>query len=113
MGNSPSGVSLKFQYTLLELKASGVAVKLKQCIKELLGYMIEDYNRKHNTDYDVSILKIALKRNAITNDYETVQMIQMSKGILSDETLLSMHPFVEEISMEEDAVKGEKVEKEI
>ena len=113
LGNSPSGVSLKFQYTLLELKASGVAVKLKQCIKELLGYMIEDYNRKHNTDYDVSILKIALKRNAITNDYETVQMIQMSKGILSDETLLSMHPFVEEISMEEDAVKGEKAEKEI
>ena len=31
-------------------------------------------------------------------------MIEKSKGILSDETLLSMHPFVEEISMEEDAV---------
>lgn len=104
LGNSPSGVSLKFQYTLLELKASSVAVKLKQCIKEIISYMIEDYNRKNGTDYDASIIKVALKRNAVTNDYETVEMIEKSKGILSDETLLSMHPFVEEISMEEDAV---------
>lgn len=108
LGNSPSGVSLKFQYTLLELKASSVAVKLKQCIKEIIGYMIDDYNRKNGTEYDSSIIKVALKRNAVTNDYETVEMIEKSKGILSDETLLSMHPFVEEISMEEDAVAESK-----
>ena len=110
IGNSPSGVSLKFQYTLLELKASGVAVRLKECIKELLGYMVEDYNRKNKTDYDSSIIKIVLRRNAVTNDYETVQMIQMSKGILSDESLIAMHPFVEEISMEEEAVRKEEME---
>ncbi|MCJ7856448.1 phage portal protein [Lachnospiraceae bacterium NSJ-143] len=111
LGNSPSGVSLKFQYTLLELKASGIAVKLKQCIKELIGYMIEDYNMRFGTEYDSGMIKVALKRNAVTNDYETVQMIQMSKEILSDETLLSMHPFVEEISMEKDAVKEDEVVK--
>jgi SPP1 family phage portal protein len=100
LGNSPSGVSLKFQYTLLELKASGIGIKLKQVIKELIGYMIEDYNMRFDTNYDTSIISVNLRRNAITNDYETVQMIQMSKGILSDETLLSMHPFVDEISVE-------------
>ena len=70
--------------------------------------MIDDYNRKNGTEYDSSIIKVALKRNAVTNDYETVEMIEKSKGILSDETLLSMHPFVEEISMEEDAVAESK-----
>ena len=36
----------------------------------------------------------------ITNDYETVQMINMSSDLLSKETLLSKHPFVEEIGSE-------------
>jgi len=108
LGNSPSGVSLKFQYTLLELKASGIAVKLKECIKELLWYMVDDYNRRNNKNYDSALIKVVLRRNAVTNDYETVQMIQMSKGILSDESLIAIHPFVDEISMEEDAVKNNK-----
>ena len=36
----------------------------------------------------------------ITHDYETVQMINMSSDLLSKETLLSKHPFVEEIGSE-------------
>ncbi|MCI1930277.1 MAG: phage portal protein [Clostridia bacterium] len=100
LGSSTSGVTLKFQYTLLELKAAGISVQLKKCINELLWYMIEDYNRKHKTNYSTDMINVCLRRNAITNDYETVQMIQMSEGLISDETLISNHPFVDEISKE-------------
>jgi SPP1 family phage portal protein len=101
LGNSTSGVTLKFQYTLLELKAAGISVQLKKCINELLWYMIDDYNRKHKTDYNTDMINVCLRRNAITNDYETVQMIQMSEGLISNETLISNHPFVDNISKEE------------
>jgi len=101
LGSSTSGVTLKFQYTLLELKAAGASVQLKKCINDILWYMIEDYNRKHKTSYSGEMINVCLRRNAITNDYETVQMIQMSEGLLSNETLKSYHPFVENISNEQ------------
>lgn len=100
LGNSPSGVSLRYQYTLLDLKADSVASRLKKAIKELLRYIVEDYNNENGTDFDSNDLRVSLKKNMITNDYETVQMINMSSDLLSKETLLSKHPFVEEIGSE-------------
>ena len=36
----------------------------------------------------------------ITNDVEMMSMIQSSKGIVSDKTLLAAHPFVTDINAE-------------
>ncbi|MBR5467934.1 MAG: phage portal protein, partial [Firmicutes bacterium] len=100
LSNAPSGVSLRYQYTLLDLKADSVITRLKKAIKELLWYIVEDYNMKHETEFDSEDLRVSIKKNMITNDYETVQMINMSNELLSRETLLSMHPFVEEVGSE-------------
>lgn len=99
-GNAPSGVSLKFQYTLLDLKAQAMAAKLRKVIKELLWFFTEDYNRKNHTSYDSSLIQVTLNKTMITNDMELVTMIQNSKGIVSDKTLLGMHPFVSDVNAE-------------
>ena len=78
----------------MDLKADSVASRLKKAIKELLRYIVEDYNNENGTDFDSNDLRVSLKKNMITNDYETVQMINMSSD------LLSKHPFVEEIGSE-------------
>ena len=83
-GTAPSGVSLKFQYTLLDQKAGNMIAKLKKAIKELLWYVTEDYNSKNNTNYDANLIKVDINKNMITNDAELVSMIQASKGIVSD-----------------------------
>lgn len=36
----------------------------------------------------------------ITNDLETVQMIDLSRDIVSKKTLLSKHPFVDDVNEE-------------
>lgn len=99
-GNAPSGVSLKFQYTLLNQKAGNMVAKLKKVIKELLWYVTEDYNYKNGTSYHSNEIQININKNMIANDMETVNMIQSSKGIVSDKTLLAMHPFVNDINAE-------------
>jgi len=99
-GNAPSGVSLKFQYTLLDQKAGNMIAKLKKVIKELLWYVTEDYNSKNDTQYNSDDIQIDINKNIITNDVEIVNMIQSSKGIVSDKTLVGMHPFVSDVNAE-------------
>lgn len=99
-GNAPSGVSLKFQYTLLDQKAGNMIAKLKKVIKDLLWYVTEDYNSKNGTQYNADDIQIDINKNIITNDVEIVNMIQSSKGIVSDKTLVGMHPFVSDINAE-------------
>lgn len=107
-GNAPSGVSLKFQYTLLDLKAQAMSARLRKAIKELLWFFTEDYNRKNHTNYDSSLIQVQLNKTMITNDMETVTMIQNSKGIVSDKTLLGAHPFVSDINAELEELKAQE-----
>ena len=99
-GNAPSGVSLKFQYTLLDLKANAVAAKLKRAVKELLWYVTEDINRKNGTSYDSGLIEVGLNKTMITNDMETVQILTQSKGLISDKTIIARHPFVDDVNEE-------------
>lgn len=107
-GTAPSGVSLKFQYTLLDLKAGNMAAKLKKAIKELLWYFTEDCNRKNHTNYDSALIDISINKSTITNDLEMVNMIQASKGIVSDKTLLARHPLVEDVNAELDELEAQE-----
>ena len=107
-GTAPSGVSLKFQYTLLDQKAGNMTSKLKKAIKELLWYVTEDYNSKNNTNYDANLIKVDINKNMITNDAELVSMIQASKGIVSDKTLLAVHPFVSDVNAEMQEMEAEE-----
>jgi len=107
-GNAPSGVSLKFQYTLLDQKAGNMIAKLRKVIKELLWFVTEDYNSKHGTAYDANDIQIDINKNMITNDMETVNMIQSSKGIVSDKTLLAVHPFVTDVNAEMQEIEAQE-----
>lgn len=99
-GTAPSGISLKFRYAQLDLKCGKVVPNLKRCIKELLAFVTDDYNMRNNTNYDDSAINVSLNLNRITNDMETVDMITKSAGIISRETLLAKHPFVDDVNDE-------------
>lgn len=109
-GNAPSGVSLKFQYGSLDLKAGRIEAKIKKLIKELIWYFTEYHNRIHGTAYDSRLVEVSLNYSAITNDLEAVNMIAASEGLLSQKTLVAKHPFVSDVNAEMEAVAAEKEE---
>ncbi|MCI8628689.1 MAG: phage portal protein [Firmicutes bacterium] len=108
LGNAPSGVSLKFQYAMFNLKINGIVPEIKKSLKQLFCFLLEDCNRKNDTDYNVNSIDIKLNLNSITDDMEMVNMITASKGIVSEKTLLAQHPFVQDVNSEIQAVWQEK-----
>lgn len=107
-GSAPSGVALKFRYAQLDLKANKMIPKLKRAIKELLWFVTDDYNRRYGTDYDADLISVVITKSLITNDYETVQMINLSQGIVSENTLLAHHPFVDDVNEEKATLEEER-----
>lgn len=98
IGSAPSGVSLKFRYTLLDLKADPMISKLKVALKELSWFITQDINLKNGTDYDYTLIKYDVHKSIIVNDTETVDIIQKSQGLVPDKMLLAQHPFVDDVA---------------
>ena len=102
-GNS-SGVALGFLYSLLELKSGLMETEFKlgfgrfiRCICRLLNIKIKD-----------DTIVQTWTRTSVKNDLELSQIAQQSKGVISDETIVSKHPWVEDPEKEMDILNKQK-----
>ncbi len=97
-GNS-SGVALKYLYSLLEIKAGLLETEFRAGFKSFLRMAL----RYLNVPEDLPVMQI-YTRNAIENDLETAEIAQKSQGVVSKETILRNHPWVENVGQEKEAL---------
>lgn len=107
-GNSPSGVSLQFQYTLLDQKADTLILKLKRAMKDFFWFITEDINRKGGTRYDSTLVRFDINKAKVINTLETAQMVQMLQGIVPDTTLYQLLPFIDDAAQAMDEMEAQK-----
>lgn len=102
-GNS-SGVALQFLYSLLEQKAGLQETEFRlgfgqfiRCICRLQEIKIKD-----------GTIVQTWTRTSVKNDQELSQIAFQSKGIISDETIVSHHPWVDDPEKEMDLLKEQE-----
>lgn len=105
-GNDPSGVALKFLYSLLDMKAAVTERKCKTAIRQLLWFLTEYLHLRGEGEYDPESVTVVFGKRLIVNDYEAAQIATMSDGLLSQRTILAHHPWVEDVDEEQKG--GEK-----
>lgn len=103
-GNS-SGVALRYKLLGLEWNASTKERKFKRALQRRIELICNVLNLKGG-NYDWREIEIQFSRNLPQNELETVQIVGMLKGIISDDTLMSIIPYVDDPSNE-----MEKIEK--
>lgn len=99
-GDNASGVALKFLYASLDLKASTMERKFRRSVKRLLWFATEYINIVEKKKYKSTDVQVTFKKTMIANDKENVEIANASKGIISDETIIANHPWVENVSLE-------------
>ena len=104
-GNA-SGVALKFFYRKLELKAGLTQIEFEKGFNQLVRVIMRFLNI---SDWQTRRITQTWTRNMISNDLENAQIANTSKGIISDETIVKNHPWVE--NPEEEMKKMESEQK--
>lgn len=101
-GNA-SGVALKYQYSLLEIKAGLMETEFRAAFGKLLRIVF----RYLNLDENMNVQQIYF-RNTIENDQELAAIARDSVGIISDRTIVQNHPWVEDGEAEIKQIKEER-----
>lgn len=94
-GNS-SGVALSFLYSLLELKSGLMETEFRPSF----GKFIRCVCRLLNISIANDTITQAWTRTSVRNDQELASIAQISKGLISDETIRKNHPWVENPELE-------------
>lgn len=97
-GNS-SGVALKYLYSLLELKTGMLETEFKIGFSKLIRAICS-----HEGLAGERIIQ-TWTRTSVSNDLELADIASKSKNIISDETIVKNHPWVEDAEKELDLLK--------
>jgi SPP1 family phage portal protein len=99
-GNSPSGIALKFLFSNLDMKANALIRKMTSSLKELTWFVTEWINLIENKKLDPVLVSFTFNKSLIINEMELITSARDSKGIISDETIMEHHPWVDDPSEE-------------
>lgn len=104
-GNS-SGVALNFLYSLLELKAGLQETEFRLGFGRFIRCVCRNLNIPIRDD---TILQ-TWTRTSVKNDLELSQIAQQSADTISDETIVTNHPWVDDPAKELERIKKQKEE---
>ncbi|MFX0547923.1 phage portal protein [Hathewaya histolytica] len=106
-GSAPSGVSLKFLYSGLDLKCNNMEMEFKNAWDQL-KYFIDMYLLEtEQGNYTNSEIDIIFNRDIIINETDSIDNCSKSKGVISDETIIENHPWVKDPQLEKQRLEEE------
>ncbi|MGX4583356.1 phage portal protein [Paenibacillus chitinolyticus] len=108
LGNSPSGVALRFLYADLDLDANDIENEFQAGLEQLLWFVDTHFANSGAGDFSDESVEFIFNRDIPINETESMGIIKDSVGILSDETLVAQHPLVTDASAEMERIRKQK-----
>lgn len=103
-----SGVALKFLYADLDLDCSGIESEFAAGFEEMLFFLKSYFAVTGQGDFWREEAALILNRDILINEAEAVESCVQSEGILSKQTILENHPWVESAAMERRRIQEEQ-----
>jgi SPP1 family phage portal protein len=109
IGSNANEMNLKSMYSDIELEANAIETELQAAFEELMWFLNCHLANTHVGDFENEEWEIIFNRDIMINETDVINNIKNSVGILSDETLIAQHPWVDD---PEDELKRMKKQKE-
>ena len=87
-------------YSDIDLDANEMETEFQASFEELLWFVDCHLANTNQGDYENEPVEVIFNRDILINEGEVIENIVKSVGILSDETLVAQHPWVDDVLLE-------------
>ena len=110
VGN-PNQMNIQSMYSDIDLDANNMETEYQASFEDLLWFVDNHLANIGAGDYEDTDVDVIFNRDMLLNEGEVIDNVSKSVGILSDETVVSMHPWVDDPQAELERIQKEKEEK--
>lgn len=108
MSGNPNQMNIQSMYSDIDLDANGIEMEFQASFEELLWFVNRHFANTGVGSFDGTEVKILFDRDVLINETEAINNCKNSVGILSDETIVKMHPWVSDPEQELARIKAER-----
>ena len=110
MSGNPNQMNIQSMYSDIDLDANGIEMEFQASMEELLWFVNQHLANTGRGSFEGTEVKVIFDRDVLINETEVINNCKNSVGILSDETIVKMHPWVSDPEQELQRIKDEKEE---
>lgn len=112
MAGQPNQMNIQSMYSDIDLDANDMETEFQAGFEELLWFCCCHLANTGVGDFEGEDVEVIFNRDILINEGEVIENIGKSVGILSDETLIANHPWVDDVRDELER-KREQVKEEL
>lgn len=110
MNGTPNQMNIQSMYSDIDLDANGMETEYQAAMEELLWFINMHLFNTGLGDFEGEDVEIIFNRDMMLNEGEIIDNIAKSVGIISDETLVANHPYVDDPQVELERLQTQKEE---
>ena len=110
IGSNANQMNLKSMYSDIELDTNGMETEFQAAFEELIWFLNCHLTNSNVGDFEGEEYEIIFNRDIMISESDVINNIKNSVGILSDETLVAQHPWIDDPDEELERLKKQKEE---
>jgi SPP1 family phage portal protein len=108
MAGNPNQMNIQSMYSDIDLDANGMETEFQASFEELLWFINVHLFNTGMGDFEGEEVDIIFNRDILINESEVIDNCSKSSGLLSDETVVANHPWVDDPQAELDRIAEQK-----
>ena len=100
LSGNPNQMHLLSMYADMDLDATGMEIEYQAGLEELLWFVCVHFANHAQGDFLEESVNVIFNRDMIVLQGEAIDGVMASVGLLSKETLISQHPYVDDVQKE-------------
>lgn len=108
LGGNPNQMNIMSMYSDIDLDANDMETELQAAFEDILWFVDKHLANTGAGNFDDSEVDIEFNRDIMMNEGEIIQNCVASVGIISEETILSKHPWVDDVQEEMARLEAQK-----
>lgn len=108
MSGNPNEMNIRSMYSDIDLDANDMELEYKASLTELLWFVDAYFSQTGKGDFRDIPVEFQFNRDIMVNDSEQIANVKNSIGIVSTETALAHHPYVQDVAAEMEKIDAEK-----
>lgn len=113
VSGNPNQMNIQSMYSDIDIDANAMETELQAAFEDILWFLDVYLVNAGEETIDNEDIKVIFNRDILINETEAIDNCSKSVGIISDETIISQHPWVDDPAAELERVKGQKKDAEM
>lgn len=110
MSGNPNQMNIQSMYSDIDLDANEMETEFQAALEELIWFVNCHLANTGKGDFDGEAVMPIFNRDVLINESDVIENIVRSEGLLSRETLIANHPWVDDVESEMQRIRTEAQE---